>query len=63
MGAKFSTERVCNCKGDQDLVSVGGVFFPLTAGLFPTDKTKIFVVSDCYDPENYHVGALQGRWL
>ena len=63
VGAKFSSERVCNYKGDQNLVSVGGVFFQLTAGQLSTDKTEIFVVSECYDPENYHVDVLPGRWL
>ena len=63
VGAKFSSERVCNYKGDQNLVSVGGVFFQLTAGQLSTDKTEIFVVSECHDSENYHLYALQGLWL
>ena len=63
VGTKFSAERVCNYKGDQNLVSVGGVFIPLTAGQLSTNKTEIFVMSKCYDPENYHADALQGRWL
>ena len=62
VGAKFSTERVCNYKGDQYLVSVEGFFFPLTANQLSTDKTDIYVVSECYDTENNNADALQGRW-
>ena len=63
VGAKFSAERVCNYEGEQNLISVGGVFFPLTACQLSTDKTDIFVVSECNDPEIYYADALQGRWL
>ena len=62
VGAKFSNERVCNYKGDQNLVSVDGFFFPLTANQFSTYKTDIYVVSECYNSENHNADALQGRW-
>ena len=63
VSAKFSSERVCKCKGDQNLVSVGDVVFSLRAGQRPTDKTELFVVSECHDPENYRLYPLQGPWL
>ncbi len=63
VSAKFSSERVCKCIGDQNLVSVGGVVFSLRAGQLPTDKTELFVVSESHDSENYRLYALQGPWL
>ena len=62
VGAIYSAERVCNYKGDQNLVSVEGFSLPLTANQLSTDKTDIYVMAECNDTENHNADALQGRW-
>ena len=61
MSAKFSSERVCKCKGDQEFGFSWRCRFSLRAGQRPTDKTELFVVSECHDPENYRLYRCRGR--
>ena len=63
MRAKFSAERTDKYEDDWDLVSSGGIPFPLKSSQYSTDETVIFVWSECNNLKNYNADALHERRL